>query len=110
MSDNDKKEPKFVMDDTAIKEAQKTQQFLSTQRSTNAAKEDDFSASALKRLSEVRRGQIKDVMDKNFSHKLGGYDNSNVGVAGIGVDVKRKEAADMRRAGIVKTADFSVVP
>jgi len=69
---------------------------LRTQRGTNAASKEDFSAAALKRLSEIRKGQIQDVVQKKTN--AGREESVNHGVIGIPSNPKRRMEADIKRA------------
>ena len=90
----------------------KTGTVLRTQRTTNAAMKEDFSASALKRLSDIRKGQIQEVMEKK-THANSRSESPNHGVIGIASNPKRRMEADIKRAmdttpSIKKIADNGV--
>lgn len=80
-----------------------------TQRNTNAASKDDFSLAALKKLSEVRRGQIESAVIQ----KSGSDGHINNAVIGIHSDPQKKFVADMKRLAdtapsLTKVADFTI--
>lgn len=68
---------------------------LRTQKGTNAATKEDFSMEALKRLSDVRKGQINEVLDKKHNPK---QETMNHGVIGVKSDPKKRMEADIKRA------------
>lgn len=111
MADNDNKQsPKFVMDGTPVGDNKKTGA-IRTHRYTTAAKKEDFSAATLKRLSEIRRGQIHNVMEKKagVTNKYGAPD---VGVVGVHSNPQKRLEADIKRAiettpSLAKIADFA---
>lgn len=88
MADKDKNQTSnFVTEDNSgSKIAAASIPSLRTQRATNAATEDDFSPVSLKKLSELRRGQMQEVREKNSSHKNGGSGGTQV----VGVGMKKK--------------------
>ena len=60
--------PIFAVDNTTVQEVIKpTTTILRTQRVTTAATEEDFSPASLKKLSDVRRGQIHSEHNKGLS-------------------------------------------
>jgi len=94
MADRYKKDGKkaSVTEDSNMK----TGTVLRTQKTTNAASKEDFSAAALKRLSDIRKGQIQEVLEKkNYGN---GKESINHGVIGVRSDPKRRMEADIKRA------------
>lgn len=89
----------------------KTGTVLRTQRTTSGAGKEDFSAAALKRLSDIRKGQIQEVLEKKTSTNR--HDSPNYGVIGIASNPKRRMEADIKRAiettpSLKKMADSGV--
>ena len=112
--DGDPQSPSFVVDGTPVsdKKIATASAILRTQKSTNAATKEDFSAAALKRLSEVRRGQILEAVDKREAKNKFG-DVMNNGVVGVAGNPKKRLEADIRRAiettpSLTKMADFAI--
>lgn len=110
MADRYKKEDKSasVVEDSTIR----TGTVLRTQKTTNAASKEDFSAAALKRLSDVRKAQVQEVMEKKTNAGRQS-ETINHGVIGIASNPKKRMEADIKRAidttpSLKKIADSGV--
>lgn len=106
--DKDDKTAKVSEDNNGFS---KTGTVLRTQRITSGAGKEDFSAAALKRLSDIRKGQIQEVLEKKTSTSR--HDSPNYGVIGIASNPKRRMEADIKRAiettpSLKKMADSGV--
>lgn len=109
MADNDDKKQTTKM---VIGSDEKSSSGLRTHRATNAANKEDFSSAALKRLSEVRRGQIQDVKTASANQK-NGDGNFNTGIVGVSGNHKKKMEMEIKRAmdttpSLSKIADFGM--
>lgn len=95
MADKYGKQTKSGVDTAPVRSTNVDGVVLRTQKTTNAATAEDFSMDALKRLSNVRKGQIQDVLDKKHNPR---ETATNHGVIGVKSDPRKRIEADIKRA------------
>ncbi len=101
--DNKEQKASLATDGTPVKEVKVATAALRTHKNTNAATKEDFSPETLKKLSDVRRGEIREIKDPYNKQA-----SSKSGNPVVGVGMKKKADFGLTNSGPSRGVDRAI--